>query len=771
MPKPQACATQRTAPAAATRRRKARETTRSCTTGKSASKLAAGAFVAATAAAAASPPTAFVTAASASSGRFTCVAFNVAGLPAFLQSNGVPGDKATISAEIGRRLSAYNYDVVHVQEGPALAGGVSYLLLRRRGCTRSTRTPTATATSGGVPFGDGLNTLSNFPFVDDARTKWDKCNGVVNDSNDCLTPKGFTFMRVMVDDGVYINFYNLHADAGDADADEDARTSNIQQVIDHINTWCVGDPVIVFGDTNSRYTRAKDNIQQFRYQAGMSDAWVNLIHGGEPTPGTDAIVCSGNPSYNQDCEVVDKLFYRSNGMLQLSTTHFEYVGYKFLQDDGNIMSDHDPILVNMTWSLTNGFRQSSLWGGPHGDWFQDVPQIPVPAKAAKLVFRGGDRVDSVGLVLSNGHSLVHGGSGGDEVTLALGATEYWVSSVLCQGEHNGHTRIFYIKATTSVGRTAPSRVHHQRLRDSGDEVDQLGFVYLPQTQSPALNPDGWFRLASPSDPTKCLDFPLNAAAGTAMEIWDCSGVGVQQFTYRAGQLVNRATGWCLDLSNNVRADGAKVSLWPCNGASAQQWVVRGRRFRRRRDGAGPAGGNKLLRQRPGLEARERRDGGAVDVLRRRADAVGPAERGGAARAVRAGVGRGGRVVVSHCAWTFNWAGRRGPRTVLWGCSGASNQRFTYRNGQIISDYNQMCLDVDRLVYADGAKVQMYPCNGGENQQWVFRADPATGATQIRPKANQSFCLNDYNFGSTNGAVVVLWTCYSDTASGWKVTAA
>ena len=69
-----------------------------------------------------------------------------------------------------------------------------------------------TATSGGVPFGSGLNTLANFDWIDFTRITWDDCSDA--SENDCLTPKGFTFMRVQIDDGVYADFYNLHADAG-----------------------------------------------------------------------------------------------------------------------------------------------------------------------------------------------------------------------------------------------------------------------------------------------------------------------------------------------------------------------------------------------------------------------------------------------------------------------------------------------------------------------------------------------------------------------------
>lgn len=37
-------------------------------------------------------------------------------------------------------------------------------------------------------------------------------------------------MRVRLEEGVYVDFVNLHADAGVEEGDEEARTSNIQQV-------------------------------------------------------------------------------------------------------------------------------------------------------------------------------------------------------------------------------------------------------------------------------------------------------------------------------------------------------------------------------------------------------------------------------------------------------------------------------------------------------------------------------------------------------------
>jgi hypothetical protein len=72
--------------------------------------------------------------------------------------------------------------------------------------------PYRTATSGTVIVGSGLNTLANFPWINFSREKWATCSDA--SGSDCLTPKGFTFMRVEVSEGIWIDFYNLHADAG-----------------------------------------------------------------------------------------------------------------------------------------------------------------------------------------------------------------------------------------------------------------------------------------------------------------------------------------------------------------------------------------------------------------------------------------------------------------------------------------------------------------------------------------------------------------------------
>lgn len=112
-----------------------------------------------------------------------------------------------------------------------------------------------------------------------------------------------------------------------------------------------------------------------------------------------------------------------------------------------------------------------------------------------LTFRGGSRLDSVGLTLTSGAAFSHGGTGGTSYSLTLGTSEYWVTAKLCQGKKDSTTRNFYILATTSTGRTlaagtstsdcatfsAPSGWQIVGfMGGSGDEVDQLAFIYAPQ---------------------------------------------------------------------------------------------------------------------------------------------------------------------------------------------------------------------------------------------------------------------------------------------------
>jgi len=418
------------------------------------------------------------TALAAAGGSFTALSYNVAGLPEGLSSAPTPRDTATTA--IGQRLGPY--DIIHVQED------FNYHANLYAADTHPYRTPT----SGGAGIGSGLNSLSNYAYDGDdfERVHWNSCQ---LDSGDCLTPKGFTFMRERLAEGVYVDFYNMHTNAGTNSGDLSSRADNLSQLSSFIASHSAGNAVVVMGDSNTRYTRTGDTILSFAQSNGLTDAWVQLERAGvPPVAGTDALVCD-EAAITDTCEVVDKVLYRSSKFVTLNATayHNEHAG--FLETSSGLMlSDHDPISVKFSWSANAAFQMSEQFGGPHGDYYTDIDSVPAAGRASVVSMRSGSRVDQVGLTLSTGTVLAHGGTGGTAKSLTLGSGEYVTSVKLCEGKYNNTTRIFYAQFTTSTGntlaggtttsdcvtRTAPSGWQVAGFQGrSGDEVDKLGFIY------------------------------------------------------------------------------------------------------------------------------------------------------------------------------------------------------------------------------------------------------------------------------------------------------
>ncbi|WP_327699744.1 jacalin-like lectin [Streptomyces sp. NBC_00459] len=419
-------------------------------------------------------------ASAADSGSFSVLTYNVAGLPEAISSAPTPRESSTTT--IGQRIAPY--DIVNVQEDFNY-----HATLYAADTAHAYRT----ATSGGAGIGSGLNTLSKIAYDEDdfERVGWNSCT---YGSGDCLTPKGFTFMRERLAEGVYVDFYNLHTNAGTNADDLVARADNLSQLSDFIATHSAGNAVVVMGDTNTRYTRSGDTIAEFAAANGLTDAWVQLIRGGTPpTKGSDALVCDQTgTTVPNTCEVVDKILYRGSKLVSLNATSYNNEHAKFLTDAGLMLSDHDPLTAGFTWSRNTAFQLSDQFGGPHGDYYNDIDAVPAGARATTVALRAGSRVDQLSVTLANGTTLAHGGTGGTASSLTLGSTEYVTTAYLCQGVKDDRTRIFYAKFTTNLGRTlaggtttsdcvtrtTPSGWQiagfHGR---SGDEVDKIGFIY------------------------------------------------------------------------------------------------------------------------------------------------------------------------------------------------------------------------------------------------------------------------------------------------------
>ncbi|PZF99318.1 jacalin-like lectin [Micromonospora endophytica] len=430
--------------------------------------LAAAALLAALLPAPAPTPTT-ATAATSAAGTFSVLTYNVAGLPEPLSS----GRPSVNTRPIGERVNAY--DIVHVQED------FNY----HADLYATDRHPYRTPTSGGVPFGDGLNTMSNVEYSAFTRVKWDRCNGT-----DCLTPKGFTYARHRLAEGVFVDFYNVHTNAGSTDADLAARRANITQLSNWIAANSAGNAVVVMGDLNVRYTRAGDNIRDLVTANGLTDAWVQQEQGGQPpAAGSPALTCDPDHLTNA-CEVVDKILYRGSKLVRLSLERYHNEYARFLDQAGDHLSDHYPHAAWFRWTLDDGLRQSDTWGGPHGTPFTDLDAVG--PRVTTLTLRGGARLDAVGLTRADGTTRTHGGTGGTAVSLALATGERITQVTLTQGQRNGRTRIFSARFTTNHGRTLaagsptsaavtftapPGGALAGFFGRGGDEIDQLGVIW------------------------------------------------------------------------------------------------------------------------------------------------------------------------------------------------------------------------------------------------------------------------------------------------------
>ncbi|KAF8428535.1 endonuclease/Exonuclease/phosphatase [Tirmania nivea] len=393
-------------------------------------------------------------------GTFSVLSYNIAGLPEPLSSSNPVNNTPIISSRVNQ------YDIVHVQEDFAYHD----LLLKED------KHPFQTKTTGNVPYGSGLNTLSQYPFSDLKRITWAAC--WIGDG-DCLTPKGFTSMRVNIAPGVMIDMYNLHGEAGNGEKDSLARRLGFQQLRKYLDAESTGQPVILFGDTNCRYT-AKDPILRLTEgDDGLTDVWVQLLRGGSPPEsGTPSVECpfpNPNPGTPVDttCELIDKILYRSSPLVRLNPQQYLNEDLNFLAPSGGSLSDHYPVTASFTWELNPVLRAGADYvglaseGANEGKRFSDLPSSSVSFAAAlwesgyitELELRSGLRLDALSYTINNGEKKKRGGCGGLssstlKIDVANKETVTYVEACEGPGELCGSLTVVYFRVQTSLGQSA-----------------------------------------------------------------------------------------------------------------------------------------------------------------------------------------------------------------------------------------------------------------------------------------------------------------------------
>jgi hypothetical protein len=281
----------------------------------------------------------------ARSGTIRALTYNVAGLP-----EGLSGSNPAVNTPlISPRLNAY--DLVLSQEDwvdpvPPVDGFDFHHDDLVAQADHPFKSVPATPPQGRDPrrpealVADGLNVLARFPLSDSAHTMWDGCFGALDTSDggagDCMALKGFTLTRATLADGLLVDVYDLHGEAGGTARDQQLQGDDYAQLAAFIAKFSAGRAVILGGDTNlhtdGRHPDASGDADRliwdaFRWAAGLTDP------------------CTGLPCGDS----IDKFGLRSGGGVSL-TARSPAVEDGFVRPDGGQLSDHRPTSVLIDWA-------------------------------------------------------------------------------------------------------------------------------------------------------------------------------------------------------------------------------------------------------------------------------------------------------------------------------------------------------------------------------------------------------------------------------------
>ncbi len=276
--------------------------------------------------------------------------YNVDGLPIPAWATTENRDPLACSKQIPAKLNACDADIIAVQED------FNFHYIHKKQIDM----PYKTLHSGGIPFGDGLNFFSKFPIRNVAREPWDQAYGVLHSSGDELTPKGFLCASMEIAEGVYIDVYDLHADADDGEHDIAARVDEFQQLLRFVDAYSKDHAVIIVGDTNARFLQTASKLKElFIDGAGFKDAWIELENEGRYTltPEDEARFNAKYSSWWGVWDSAEKLFYRDGGGVSFEAQSHEYIWFK--DDTGNDLADHAAQIVQLRYTIDRSAVQDS----------------------------------------------------------------------------------------------------------------------------------------------------------------------------------------------------------------------------------------------------------------------------------------------------------------------------------------------------------------------------------------------------------------------------
>jgi exonuclease III len=277
------------------------------------------------------------------------VNFNVAGLPFAVLS----GENVAANQKVaGKYLSENDFDIVAVQED---FGYHKNLVGAMSGFNYETNH------MGSIPGGDGLNVFTkDMPVYNETRVPWNEACGILSDGSDELTPKGFVYTVIDIGNGIYVDFYNLHADAYGGAGSVAARTSQFRQLAEFIKARSAENdrPVIITGDFNNYMHTHEDNGALYNtlyVECGFKDAWIEYHNNGDYFNLYNWHI-TGLPAWG-NWDSVERFMYKSGGGVDIVIDDFRYINV--CDDSGKAVSDHAAAECDFTFIKTEDFVENT----------------------------------------------------------------------------------------------------------------------------------------------------------------------------------------------------------------------------------------------------------------------------------------------------------------------------------------------------------------------------------------------------------------------------
>jgi endonuclease/exonuclease/phosphatase family protein len=245
------------------------------------------------------------------------LSYNVHGLHKLVVSD----DPEARMPQISSRLNAY--DVAFIQEDweydDLLAAQATHPVKERGNGPHPPRF-----------FQAGLALFARPAFVALSRGSLGACSGWLGGANDCFADKGFLRLRLRLANGVALDFWTLHLDAGDAQSDRDARAKQLETLAARVESLSRDGALVVGGDFNSKEANPADRalLDHFAAAVGLTDT------GARPAP--DGAFAR---------EHIDYVFYRSSAAVSIAVV--ESGEAREFSDGPAPLSDHPAVYAKL----------------------------------------------------------------------------------------------------------------------------------------------------------------------------------------------------------------------------------------------------------------------------------------------------------------------------------------------------------------------------------------------------------------------------------------